>query len=126
MIIKNAAVYTANFSPSFTDVEIENGVIKNLNKTDAEGIDFSGCVILPGFIDIHIHGCNMADATDGNADSAAVFNNLSEGFASVRKLNIINMYTENLALEYILCAECLFEKIHYFSAFLHIMKLIEI
>ena len=71
MIIKNAAVYTADFSPSFTDVEIENGVIKNLNKTDAEGIDFSGCVILPGFIDIHIHGCNMADATDGNADSAA-------------------------------------------------------
>ena len=71
MIIKNAAVYTADFSPSFTDIEIENGVIKNLNKTDAEGIDFSGCVVLPGFIDIHIHGCNMADATDGNPDSAA-------------------------------------------------------
>ncbi|MBR4857810.1 MAG: N-acetylglucosamine-6-phosphate deacetylase [Clostridia bacterium] len=71
MIIKNAAVYTADFSPSFTDVEIENGVIKNLNKTEAEGIDFSGCAVLPGFIDIHIHGCNMADATDGNADSAA-------------------------------------------------------
>ncbi len=71
MIIKNAAVYTADFSPCRTDIEIENGIIKNLGKTEAEGIDFSGCVVLPGFIDIHIHGCNMADATDGNADSAA-------------------------------------------------------
>lgn len=71
MIIKNATVYASDFIPCCTDIEIENGIIKNLNKTDAEGIDFSGCVVLPGFIDIHIHGCNMADATDGNADSAA-------------------------------------------------------
>ena len=71
MLIKNATVYGAEFSPVHTDIEIENGIIKNIGTTDADGMDFSGCVVLPGFIDIHIHGCNMADATDGNPDSAA-------------------------------------------------------
>lgn len=71
MIIKNAAVYTADFTPCKTDIKIENGIIKSIGKTEAEGIDFTDCVVLPGFIDIHIHGCNMADATDGKPDSAA-------------------------------------------------------
>ena len=71
MIIKNALVYGADFEPSRCDIEIENEIIKNIGKIDADGLDFSGCVALPGFIDIHIHGCNMADATDGNPDSAA-------------------------------------------------------
>lgn len=71
MIIKNAEVYGKDFVPCLTDIEIENGIIKSLDKTDAEGTDCSGCVVLPGFIDIHIHGCNMADATDGTPDSAA-------------------------------------------------------
>ncbi len=71
MIIKNAVVYDGSFSPVKTDIEIENEKIKALKKTDADGLDFSNCVVLPGFVDIHIHGCNMADATDGNADSAA-------------------------------------------------------
>lgn len=71
MIIKNAVVYDGSFSPVETDIEIENEKIKSLGKTNLDGLDFSGCVVLPGFIDIHIHGCNMADATDGNPDSAA-------------------------------------------------------
>lgn len=71
MIIKNATVYDGSFSPVETDIEIENGIIKSLGKTDIDGTDFTDCVVLPGFIDIHIHGCNMADATDGNPDSAA-------------------------------------------------------
>ena len=71
MIIKNATVYGADFLPVKTDIEIENGIIKNIENINADGTDFSGCVVLPGFIDIHIHGCNMADATDGNPDSAA-------------------------------------------------------
>lgn len=69
MIIKNASVYGTDFTPKITDIEIEGEKIKSLGYTDANGIDFSGCVVLPGFIDIHIHGCNMADATDGNPDS---------------------------------------------------------
>ena len=79
MILKNAAVYGKDFSPAVTDIEIENGIIKRIGKSLGEGIDFSGCVILPGFIDIHIHGCNMADATDGKPDSVA---NMSKWLAT--------------------------------------------
>lgn len=72
MIIKNSTVYNENFEPVKTDIEIKNGKIKSLSPSDAAGIDFSGCVIIPGFIDIHIHGCNYADVTDGKSDSAAI------------------------------------------------------
>ncbi|MBQ2847403.1 MAG: N-acetylglucosamine-6-phosphate deacetylase [Clostridia bacterium] len=71
MIIKNATVYDEAFNPVKTDIEIENEIIKSLASTDKDGLDFSGCVVIPGFIDIHIHGCNLADATDGKSDSTA-------------------------------------------------------
>lgn len=71
MVIKNATVYGANFEPVKTDITIEGEIIKSLATNNCEGDDFSGCTVLPGFIDIHIHGCNMADTTDGNADSVA-------------------------------------------------------
>ena len=69
MILKNATVYNKDFMPEVTDIEIEGELIKKIGKTEKDGIDLSGKVILPGFIDIHIHGCNMADATDGKSDS---------------------------------------------------------
>ena len=71
MIIKNATVFDGRFEPVKTDIEIENGIIKSLSSSDKEGLNFAGCVVIPGFIDIHIHGCNFADATDGKPDSAA-------------------------------------------------------
>ncbi len=71
MIIKNATVYGKDFIPEKTDIIIDGEKISAVIKTDKEGTDFTGCVVLPGFIDIHIHGCNMADATDGRPDSAA-------------------------------------------------------
>ncbi len=71
MILKNATVCNENFDFIKADIEIKDGKIVTVGNIDAEGIDFSGSVILPGFIDIHIHGINMADATDGNPDSAA-------------------------------------------------------
>lgn len=69
MIIKNATVYGADFTPRKNDIEINGEIITAVEKTEKDGLDFSGCIALPGFIDIHIHGCNMADATDGNTDS---------------------------------------------------------
>lgn len=70
MIIKNAVVYGKDFIPKKTDIEIDGEIITSLNKSNSDGENFDGCVVLPGFIDIHIHGCNMADVTDGNEDSA--------------------------------------------------------
>lgn len=71
MIIKNALVYGKDFNAEINDIVINGEKIDSVEKTDKEGLDFSGCRVLPGFIDIHIHGCNMADATDGNSESAA-------------------------------------------------------
>ena len=71
MIIKNATVYGKDFTPEINDIVIDGEKISAINKTNKDGIDFSGCIAVPGFIDIHIHGCNMADTTDGNPDSTA-------------------------------------------------------
>lgn len=69
MIIKNATVFGKDFLPHQNDIEIDGEIIKYIGKTDKNGEDFSGYAVIPGFIDIHIHGCNAADATDGKTDS---------------------------------------------------------
>lgn len=71
MIIKNADVYCNNFEPIKTDITIDGEYIADLSPSESDGEDFSDCAVLPGFIDVHIHGCNMADTTDGNPDSVA-------------------------------------------------------
>lgn len=69
MVIKNATVWTEDFNPVKTDIEIENGIIKALGNIDSESsLDFSGMTVLPGFIDIHIHGACLADSSSGEAE----------------------------------------------------------
>ena len=65
MIIKNATICDKDFKLIKADLEFKNGVITQIGKTQGEGEDYSGKVVLPGFIDIHIHGCNRADCSDG-------------------------------------------------------------
>lgn len=71
MILKNACVYGANFEPVTTDIEIENGIIKHIGKTDKDGADFTGLTVLPGFIDIHIHGTRLSDSSSGRVEEIA-------------------------------------------------------
>lgn len=68
-ILKNALVCNRDFEFEKTDIVIENEIIKETGITDRDGIDCSGKVILPGFIDIHIHGCAGRDCTDEKPDS---------------------------------------------------------
>ncbi len=65
MIIKNATICDKDFKLIKADLEFKNGVITQIGKIQGEGEDFSGKVIFPGFIDIHIHGCNRADCSNG-------------------------------------------------------------
>ena len=71
MILKNADIFDSEFALRRADVRIEDGKIaeigENLNGGDEH--DLSGCVILPGFIDIHIHGCGGADFSDAQTDT---------------------------------------------------------
>ena len=60
MILKNADIFDSEFALRRADVRVEDGKIAEIgeNLNGGEEHDLSGCVILPGFIDIHIHGCS--------------------------------------------------------------------
>ena len=69
MILKNCTFYNEEFEKEFGDIKIENGIITEIGIINDDGVDMSGSIILPGFVDIHIHGGNGADCSDGTADS---------------------------------------------------------
>jgi len=70
MLLKNAELFDANFNRIRADLRVEDGCIAEIAPSlPGEGLDFTDCVILPGFIDIHIHGCNGADFGDGTVSS---------------------------------------------------------
>lgn len=72
MILKNCTFINDNFEKEYGDIKIENGKITAIGKFDEDGKDMSGKIILPGFIDIHIHGGDGADASDGNEESLKI------------------------------------------------------
>ena len=66
MILRNARLYNEDFDLIEADLELEGKTIKAVlpRGTKVEGakeVDLTGKKILPGFIDIHIHGSNGAD-----------------------------------------------------------------
>ena len=70
MLLKNAVVYDGEFLPVRANVAVEGTLIRSLETPGksgegSEALDLSGMTLLPGFIDIHIHGCAGADACDG-------------------------------------------------------------
>lgn len=49
--------------------QVENGRFTAVSSEEApEGIDLCGALVLPGLVDIHIHGCAGADFSDGSED----------------------------------------------------------
>lgn len=69
MILKNCTFFNEEFEKEFGDIEIIEGRIAKIGILGDDGIDMSGNIILPGFVDIHIHGGNGADVCDGNYES---------------------------------------------------------
>ncbi len=69
MILKNCTFYNEEFEKEFGDIRIENGIITEIGILSDDGIDMQGNIILPGFVDIHIHGGNGGDASDGTHES---------------------------------------------------------
>lgn len=65
MILKNAKVYNGDFDVINADVAIDGDKISEIGSCgDGEALDLHGLTILPGLIDIHIHGCGGADTGD--------------------------------------------------------------
>ena len=78
MILKNCTFYNELFEKEFGDIRIENGIITEIGLLGGDGADMSGRIILPGFVDIHIHGGGGGDFSDGTTEA---FDNISEYLA---------------------------------------------
>jgi len=68
MLIKNGLVFGEDFSLYDGNVYTE---LDRISKPhfDAEVLDASGCIVSPGFIDIHIHGAAGTDFCDSTRDA---------------------------------------------------------
>ena len=66
MLLKNAVVYNEDFEPIRADLAVEGEKIAGIGQVNAGGecLDLSGYTIIPGLIDMHIHGCAGFDASD--------------------------------------------------------------
>lgn len=71
LILKNAKIVNNNFHFINADLEINNEKVAEIKPglTGENEIDLTGFVIVPGFVDIHIHGCAGADTSDADKDS---------------------------------------------------------
>lgn len=67
MIIKNAKVYTKNFKFEKKDLCLDGGIL--CDTAVGEVKDAKGMYIIPGLIDLHLHGCDGAEVVDGTHDA---------------------------------------------------------
>jgi N-acetylglucosamine-6-phosphate deacetylase len=56
----------ANINGAVTDIIVEDGKFKAIGKCSEEGIDLKGAEVIPGLVDIHIHGSMNHDTMDGD------------------------------------------------------------
>ena len=68
MIIKNAKVYDSDFKFSEHEVVIDGEYLSE-NTSDETVLDAKDLLIIPGFIDLHLHGAFNADFMDGTDDA---------------------------------------------------------
>lgn len=71
MILKNARIFDSDFQIVKSDLSIQGESIERVapDLTGDDTYDLTGCLIAPGFVDIHIHGCAGADTCDGTRDA---------------------------------------------------------
>lgn len=70
MILKNATVFNGDFEKVRADVAIEGERISKIGDLSGEDeLDLTDVTVMPGLIDIHIHGCGGADAGDATPEA---------------------------------------------------------
>ena len=70
MIIRNGLVFGADCAFTKADLAFADGVIKTIapaGSLSGDGFDAAGAYVLPGFVDIHTHGCANSDFCDADA-----------------------------------------------------------
>lgn len=70
MILKNATVFNGDFEKVRADVAIEGERISKIGDLSGEDeLDLTDMTVMPGLIDLHIHGCGGADAGDATPEA---------------------------------------------------------
>lgn len=73
MLIKNGTLFCEDGVFRTMDIEMAEGRITRIggsgHAAGRQVLDGADCYIVPGFVDIHIHGAMGADFSDGSADS---------------------------------------------------------
>lgn len=101
MILKNGRVVDADFTLRACDVQIENGVIAQLADTLSgdEAVDVSGCYVLPGFIDSHMHGamgCKISDVEPEPDFEKITLYEASQGVTAIAMSTVCSDYAHLL------------------------------
>ncbi len=70
MILKNTQLVNENFDLVQADLETEGENISRIGPglSGGEEVDCAGCTLVPGFVDIHIHGCVGGDTCDASRE----------------------------------------------------------
>lgn len=72
MLLKNAEVFDKDFNLIKAEIAVENGLITEIGQglsASGEELDLEGCIVAPGFVDIHIHGCAGFDTCDATPEA---------------------------------------------------------
>ncbi len=71
MLLKNAIIYNDEFEPVAQNITVEGERIVALdNREDGDTVlDLAGYTVLPGLIDIHIHGCGGHDTGEATEEA---------------------------------------------------------
>ena len=69
MFYKNARIFTKDFTFQLGGFEVtEDGRFQNvLGSIPADAVDLQGATVIPGLVDVHIHGSMGGDFSDGDA-----------------------------------------------------------
>lgn len=68
MIIQNGLVHTVTNGFQPNTIYIEETHFATIT-SDTQILDASGCYVIPGLVDVHFHGCDGADFSDGTVES---------------------------------------------------------
>ncbi len=73
MILKNATVIDDSFHPIAADIAVQGDKIAEIapGLTGGDELDLTGLTVVPGFVDVHIHGSVGADTCDADAQGLA-------------------------------------------------------
>lgn len=66
MKIVNGIVFKENGKLEQSEIQFSNGLITEVTSEKQEEFDAKNCYVIPGMIDIHIHGAMGVDTSDGN------------------------------------------------------------